>query len=93
MTEYDVLQRLKDELVSLTDKLDRLNKALKGGFVEATRNFGAAQASLMLVQRELMQSLQSVLAQRIEDLKTWHISPTYNGKEITIEDEENKTEL
>jgi hypothetical protein len=91
MNEYDVLQRLKDELVSLTDKLDRLNKALEGGFVEATRMYGAAQASLMLVQRELTNSLQSVLAQRIEDLNTWHISPIYHGKEFT--DEENKTEL
>lgn len=91
MTEYDVLQRLSCELVSLTDKLDRLNKALEGGFVDATRKFGAAQASLMLVQRELMNSYQSVLVQRIEDLKMWHVTPTYHGKELT--NEENNTVL
>jgi hypothetical protein len=83
VNESDVLNRLSCELVSLTDKLDRLNKALKGGFVEATRNFGAAQASLMLVQRELMNSLQSVLVQRIEDLKMRHIGDNgYKGKEV-----------
>lgn len=66
----DILRKLKQEHIELTDKLEKLTMALDGGLKSSIQKFGPKQAALLYSQKILMEGYAVVLKHRIDDLET-----------------------